>query len=279
MWGGGGCRYPGGVCVPGGEGPGAGRGGGLGTPGRGPRGRQCPLRGSHCPGGCAGGGECPGRGSQCPGGVPGVLGGGPGEGECLGRWSRCPGGGPGTPGVPTQTRFPQAPSAAVTEPPEEAGPVLEEAGPVAAEAGPVAAEAELRAALAAERRGRAALERELGLLRAAGQGLARRLQEAESRNLELEAKLQRLQRPPLGPGPPPQEGVAGQPPMITAPPMEPSADPGSRGPPRLFRSPLGVPLSRHLLLWARVPHPSATKDCLLLCAAGLRPAAPPRTPP
>lgn len=51
--------------------------------------------------------------------------------------------------------------------------MLEEAGPVVEEAGPVAEEAELRATLAAERRGRAALERELGLLRAAGQGLAR----------------------------------------------------------------------------------------------------------
>ncbi|XP_074713481.1 myotonin-protein kinase [Strix uralensis] len=156
--------------------------------------------------------------------------------------------------------------------PEEAVPVPEEAGPAPEGAGPVP---ELRAALAAERRGRAALERELGLLRAAGQGLARRLQEAESRNLELEAKLRRLQSPPLGPGPPPHQGGAGQPPAITAPP----ADPGSGGPPRLFRSPLGVPLSRHLLLWARVPPPGVTKDCLLLCAAGLRPPAHPGTPP
>ncbi|XP_066065127.1 LOW QUALITY PROTEIN: myotonin-protein kinase [Chamaea fasciata] len=130
---------------------------------------------------------------------------------------------------------------------------------------------ELREALAKERRGREELERELGKLRAAGQGLARRLQEAESRNLELEAKLRRLQSDPPGPGPPPPQGGAGQPPPIAAPPAEP---------PRLFRSPLGLPLSRHLLLWARVPHPGATKDCLLLCAAGLRPPpAPPGTPP
>ncbi|XP_053911647.1 aryl-hydrocarbon-interacting protein-like 1, partial [Cuculus canorus] len=103
---------------------------------------------------------------------------------------------------------------------------------------------ELQAALAAERRGRAALERELELLRAAGQGLARRLQEAESHNLELEVKLQRLQSPPPGPPPPPHAGGA-------VPPTDPPADPGTGGPPWLFRPPLGVPLSRHLLLWAR----------------------------
>ncbi|XP_074786876.1 myotonin-protein kinase isoform X9 [Athene noctua] len=150
---------------------------------------------------------------------------------------------PLTGGAPPRTPPPEG-----TEPPR--APPEEPARPVpvpAEEAGPVP---ELRAALAAERRGRAALERELGLLRAAGQGLARRLQEAESRNRELEAKLR--QSPPLGPGPPSHQGGAGQPPAITAPPAEPPADPGSGGPPRLFRSPLGVPLSRHLLLWARV---------------------------
>ncbi|XP_072776988.1 myotonin-protein kinase [Taeniopygia guttata] len=124
---------------------------------------------------------------------------------------------------------------------------------------------ELREALAKERRGREELERELGKLRAAGQELARRLREAESRNLELETQLGRLRSDP--PGPPPPQGGAGQPPQIAEPP-------------RLFRSPLGLPLSRHLLLWARVPPPGATKDCLLLCAAGLRPPpAPPGTPP
>ncbi|NXY27016.1 DMPK kinase, partial [Atrichornis clamosus] len=86
------------------------------------------------------------------------------------------------PRVPTQTWFPQEAVAAIP------------AVPV-----PVP---ELREALAEERRGREALERELGMLRAAGQGLARRLQEAESRNLELEAKLRRLQSDPPGPGPP-----------------------------------------------------------------------------
>ncbi|XP_074786871.1 myotonin-protein kinase isoform X4 [Athene noctua] len=176
---------------------------------------------------------------------------------------------PLTGGAPPRTPPPEG-----TEPPR--APPEEPARPVpvpAEEAGPVP---ELRAALAAERRGRAALERELGLLRAAGQGLARRLQEAESRNRELEAKLR--QSPPLGPGPPSHQGGAGQPPAITAPPAEPPADPGSGGPPRLFRSPLGVPLSRHLLLWARVPPPGVTKDCLLLCAASLHPPAPPGTP-
>ncbi|XP_065511322.1 myotonin-protein kinase [Caloenas nicobarica] len=170
--------------------------------------------------------------------------------------------GTGPPRAPPEVR----PAAA--DPPAGAGPVPEGAGPVPEGAG-------LRAALEAERRGREALEHELGLLRAAGQGLARRLQEVESRNLELEAKLRRLQSPPPGPGPPPHEGGAGAPPAITAPP-EPRPDPGRGGPPRLFRSPLGVPLSRHLLLWARVPRPGATKDCLLLCAA---PPAPSGTPP
>ncbi|XP_053825561.1 myotonin-protein kinase [Vidua macroura] len=81
---------------------------------------------------------------------------------------------------------------------------------------------ELREALAKERRGREELERELGKLRAAG-----RLQEAESRNLELEAKLRRLQSDPPGPGPPPAgKGGAGQPPPIAAPPAEVSAGSG-----------------------------------------------------
>ncbi|XP_066840700.1 myotonin-protein kinase [Anser cygnoides] len=117
--------------------------------------------------------------------------------------------------------------------------------PVAAEAEPVPVpvpvavpvpepvpEAALREALAAERRGREALERELGLLRAAGQGLARRLQEAESRNLELEAKLRQLQSPP-GARPPAHEGGAAQPPRGAA------GGPRPRGPPPGFSAPPG----------------------------------------
>ncbi|XP_071656912.1 myotonin-protein kinase isoform X2 [Patagioenas fasciata] len=157
--------------------------------------------------------------------------------------------GTGPPGAPPEVR----PTA--SDPPAEAGPgpqgaepVHQEAGPVAEGAEPVPEGAGLRAALEAERRERAALERELGLLRAAGQGLARRLQEVESRNLELEAKLRRLQSPPPGPGPPPHEGGAGAPPAITAPP-EPRPD---------------------------VPRAGATKDCLLLCAG---PPTPSGTPP
>ncbi|XP_056366834.1 myb-related transcription factor, partner of profilin [Oenanthe melanoleuca] len=199
---------------------------------------------------------------------------------------RCPVRGSRIPGVPRQSRFPQVAPAVPAVPVPVAVPAVPVAVP-AVSAVPVPVPAvpepvpepvpvpvsvpELREALAKERRGREALERELGKLRAAGQGLARRLQEAESRNLELEAKLRRLQSDPPGPGPPPPPGGAEQPPPTAAPPVEP---------PRLFRSPLGLPLSRHLLLWARVPHPGATKDCLLLCAAGLRPPpAPPGTPP
>ncbi|XP_064556993.1 myotonin-protein kinase [Zonotrichia leucophrys gambelii] len=77
---------------------------------------------------------------------------------------------------------------------------------------------ELREALAKERRGREELERELGKLRAAGLGLTRRLQEAESRNLELEAKLRRLQSDPPGPGPPPPQGKDPSPKSMGTPP-------------------------------------------------------------
>ncbi|XP_064258218.1 myotonin-protein kinase [Passer domesticus] len=100
---------------------------------------------------------------------------------------------------------------------------------------------ELREALARERRGREELERELGKLRAAGQGLARRLQEAESRNLELEAKLRRLQsdppraRPPRarrrGAAPPHRGPPRGAPPAFPLPPgAAPVPAPAALGP-------------------------------------------------
>ncbi|XP_072704838.1 myotonin-protein kinase [Ciconia boyciana] len=144
-----------------------------------------------------------------------------------------------------RARSPRAPPEAPARPEpvpvaeEEAVPVAEEAGPLPEEAGPVPVPgpvAELRAALAAERSGRAALERELGLLRAAGQGLARRLQEAESRNLELEAKLQRLRSPP-GPGPPP-EGKGPLHPQTTPSPPAPSPHPQIPRVPQHSPSPL-----------------------------------------
>ncbi|CAM9113618.1 unnamed protein product [Bubo scandiacus] len=95
--------------------------------------------------------------------------------------------------------------------------------------------------------------------------------------------------PPWGPAPPPHQGKAPPTPRALRSPQGPSPGPQilwggaptrQRGPPPGFSAPpLGVPLSRHLLLWARVPPPGVTKDCLLLCAAGLRPPAPPGTPP
>ncbi|XP_030826073.1 myotonin-protein kinase [Camarhynchus parvulus] len=163
-----------------------------------------------------------------------------------------------------QTRFPQVAVAAPVAVPAAVPvsvPVSVSAVPVAVPAAPAVPVSvpvpepvpvsvpELREALAKERRGREELERELGKLRAAGQGLARvtittgevtpvppvgtvtprpsgteggpqggsprcpqvsppsrRLQEAESRNLELEAKLRRLQSDPPGPGPPAPQG-------------------------------------------------------------------------
>ncbi|KAF7242257.1 Myotonin-protein kinase [Varanus komodoensis] len=117
----------------------------------------------------------------------------------------------------------------------------------------LAAFLELQAALAEELRSREVLCQELSMVKVANQTFASQLQEAQSRNLELEAQIRRL-----------QEQIDGM-------------NPGSTMASRLCEYPLVVPLYRHLLLFSRVHRPCIVKvGYLLLCTGGLVPEAPPR---
>nr|XP_048688650.1 myotonin-protein kinase isoform X4 [Caretta caretta] len=136
----------------------------------------------------------------------------------------------------------------------------------------LAAFLELQAAFESELHTREGLRQELSMVKVANQTFASRLQEAESRNLELEAQIKRLEAQIEGMKPPGEEAAVGRPPGCGAPWLcrtEHPADQGGTMAARLCEYPLVVPLYRHLLLFSRVPRPCITKaGYLLLCTGG-----------
>uniref|UniRef100_A0A8D2LGZ4 non-specific serine/threonine protein kinase n=1 Tax=Varanus komodoensis TaxID=61221 RepID=A0A8D2LGZ4_VARKO len=110
------------------------------------------------------------------------------------------------------------------------------------------------------------------------------LQEAQSRNLELEAQIRRLQEQIDGMNVMGEEAALGWSPRWPHNHSHPflcgverPVDPGSTMASRLCEYPLVVPLYRHLLLFSRVHRPCIVKvGYLLLCTGGLVPEAPPR---
>ncbi|XP_073177482.1 myotonin-protein kinase isoform X2 [Lepidochelys kempii] len=81
----------------------------------------------------------------------------------------------------------------------------------------LAAFLELQAAFESELHTREGLRQELSMVKVANQTFASRLQEAESRNLELEAQIKRLEAQIEGMKPPGEEAAVGRPPGCGAP--------------------------------------------------------------
>nr|XP_042715203.1 myotonin-protein kinase isoform X5 [Chrysemys picta bellii] len=81
----------------------------------------------------------------------------------------------------------------------------------------LAAFLELQAAFESELHTREGLRQELSMVKVANQTFANRLQEAENRNLELEAQIKRLEAQIEGMKPPGEEAAVGRPPGCAAP--------------------------------------------------------------
>ncbi|KAJ7303892.1 hypothetical protein JRQ81_011402 [Phrynocephalus forsythii] len=140
---------------------------------------------------------------------------------------------------------------------------------------------ELQSALEEELRSRELLDQELSMVKVANQAFASQLKEAESRNLQLEAQIKRLEEQieqmkrtgegaglgwsPWGPPNHPH-------PFLCC--LERPIDQGGTLASRLCEYPLVVPRYRHLLLFSRVHRPCIVKvGYLLLCTGGFGPEA------
>nr|XP_020642966.1 myotonin-protein kinase isoform X2 [Pogona vitticeps] len=140
---------------------------------------------------------------------------------------------------------------------------------------------ELQSALEEELRSRETLCQELSMVKMANQTFASQLKEAESRNLQLEAQIKRLEEQIEGMKAVGEEAALGWSPRwphnhphpflcCLERPVDQSGTVASR----LCEYPLVVPLYRHLLLFSRVHRPCIVKvGYLLLCTGGLGPEA------
>ncbi|XP_077174545.1 myotonin-protein kinase isoform X3 [Paroedura picta] len=146
---------------------------------------------------------------------------------------------------------------------------------------------ELQAALKEELRSRERLCQELSVVKVANQTFASQLKEAESRNLELETQIKRLEEQIEGMKQVSEEAALGWSPTLCCVEHPADVSPslqvavltrGGTMASRLCEYPLVVPLYRHLLLFSRVHRPCIVQvGYLLLCTGGSVLEASPRS--
>ncbi|XP_058051409.1 myotonin-protein kinase isoform X2 [Ahaetulla prasina] len=135
---------------------------------------------------------------------------------------------------------------------------------------------ELQAAFEEELKSREMLCQELSVVKVANQNFASQLKDAESRNVELEAQIQRLKEQIEDMKAATEEAALGwspsRPPNLSRPFLHCVERPAHQSGPvasQLCEYPLVVPLYRHLLLFSRVRRPCIVHvGYLLLCTGG-----------